>query len=141
MTSEAAKGDGSLVLNHTSRVGGHSGGDVGASCRRTFHDIKTGHLDTEIGLDQTHSFIQLTVPSRETKLEPIARGSAQSNPSFKVNFRVSGSCSNMGVSPSAGEDDGFLPGLSGTPRRAGAQYPHQSLSALSRAVVRAAALP
>lgn len=119
MTSKASKGDGSLVLNRVSRPGGTAGGNIGASCYRTLHNIKTGHFDTEIGIDTTHTFIQLPIPNLETKLKKISRGSSGSRPSFRVNFRISDSCINMGVSPTTGEDDGFLPGIFSTP--------HQSL--------------
>lgn len=118
MTSEAKKGDGSLVLNRISRIGRTSGTDIGASCFRTLHEIKTEHLDTALAIDTTHTMAQLPIPDLEAKLERISRGSARSHPSFKVNFRISNTCNNMGISPSTGEDSNFLVGLTSTPHQA-----------------------
>lgn len=119
MTTNTTKGDGSLVLNRVGRPGGTAGGNIGASCFRTLHNIASGHFDTVIGIDASHTFIQLPIPNLETKLKKISRGSSRSRPSFKIKFRVSDSCTDMGVSPSNGQDDSFLASFFTTP--------HQSL--------------
>lgn len=112
-------GDGSIVLNRVSRIRGNTGSNIGPSCNRTLHNIATGHFETQIGIDQTHTFVQLPIANLESKLEKISRGARKSRPSFKVKFNVSGPCNNVSVTPSIGEESDFLVGLTSTP--------HQSL--------------
>ncbi len=118
MTSAGKKGDGSLVLFRTKRIGGTAGGNIGDSCHRTLHEIDPFDLDSAIAIDVKRTFIQMPVPELESKLQKISRGSAKSHRSFTAKFRVSGDCNEMHMSHSIGPDPSFARSVFTTPHQA-----------------------
>lgn len=111
-------GAGSLVLLRTPAARPAQGASIGARCLRTFHNIVTRGLESDIALTLKGTAISIPIPNLKAKLAKLAKGKRGARPSFSETIDIGGDCTAVSVKPSIGERRGFVKAPFSTPARA-----------------------